>query len=126
MSIYDEIQTERQRQDVKWGGASHDDTHIANDWANYIIDHAKAACVSDFRTEMIKVAALAVAAIEAADRSSNGPHEHRWVTTAATITTSQGTFNIDRCDAPGCNTRRQTPMFTSTGERRGLLRRKKR
>lgn len=91
MNIYDEIKAERERQDQVWGGHERDDRHNAIDWIGYIAKHsAKAAggsveildeghwwtCrmtvdgngTSPFRRQMIRVAALAVAAIESFDR----------------------------------------------------------
>jgi hypothetical protein len=73
VTIWEEIQLERQRQAEKWGGAQHDDHHTANDWIAFIAFHAgRASYKADFRAQMIKVAALAVAAIEALDRRSMG------------------------------------------------------
>lgn len=62
-----EIETERDDQDEQWGGPDHDDDHDENDWVKYIrkqIDKKD----ERFRERMIKVAALAVAAIESYDR----------------------------------------------------------
>lgn len=71
--IWDEIQLERTRQDVKWGGADHDDQHNWHDWVAYLVRHTGKAVVwpfdlGTFRRQMVRVAALAVAAIEWADR----------------------------------------------------------
>jgi hypothetical protein len=76
--IYDEIQNERQRQDKKWGGAKHDDEHAYRDFVEFIKRHANKATYNPndldyvdlptFRKQMIRVAALAVAAIESHDR----------------------------------------------------------
>lgn len=68
-----EIKAERQRQDRKWGGAEHDDEHLEHDWIAFIVRHAGRAVVwprdlPAFRAAMVKVGALAVAAIEWADR----------------------------------------------------------
>ncbi len=91
MSIYDEIRAERERQDEAWGGPGHDDGHSALDWIGYIANHAARASGgsveivdeghwwacrmtvngnggSPFRRQMIRVAALAVAAVESFDR----------------------------------------------------------
>ena len=68
-TVYEEIAAERAAQDAKWGGPAHDDTHFASDWIGYIIDHARRAfAVGGFRRQMIRVAALAVAAVESHDR----------------------------------------------------------
>ena len=67
-SIYNEITQERLYQDKKWGGADHDDTLSAVDWAFYITQFAVGARGARrgllFRDRMICVAALAVAAIQ--------------------------------------------------------------
>lgn len=70
-----EIAGERQEQDKTWGGPEHDDKHCRSDWINFIIRHLGLA-VDDgtadvsqrFRKQMIRVAALAIAAIESSDR----------------------------------------------------------
>lgn len=91
MSVYDEIRVEREAQDAKWGGATHDDRHVPTDWLRFIAEHlAKAlGCKAEildevhwftvrisgsvdgmpaYRRQLIRVAALAVAAIESHDR----------------------------------------------------------
>ncbi len=70
MSIYDEIRMERRNQDAKWGGAKHDDTHTDEEWLNFIEHHLWRAYNEDFawRKQMLRVAALVVAAIESSDR----------------------------------------------------------
>jgi hypothetical protein len=73
LDLYGEIKAERERQDAKWGGAKHDDTHTNFDWIVYLTKHVGKAVSwpfdkSRFRTQMVRVAALAVAAIEWADR----------------------------------------------------------
>lgn len=76
MDIYDEIKAERTQQDAKYGGPSHDDTHVTEDWTRYIHEHAARTVSSDdekVRRQLIRVAALAVAAVESMDRI--GPHE---------------------------------------------------
>ena len=80
-SILNEIREERQHQDKKWGGPDHDDRHSPYAWAAFLTVYLGQA-VSDFvnesgrpdsqlrkfRFNMVKVAALAVAAIEVVDR----------------------------------------------------------
>jgi hypothetical protein len=66
--IFDEIAAERRAQDKKWGGATHDDEHDDADWRSFIMTHNNYACGDDFRKEMIRVAALAVAAVQSFDR----------------------------------------------------------
>lgn len=71
MDIWAEIQEERERQSKNWGGAQHDDQHTPNDWIAFIAYHAgRGSYRANFRTQMVKVAALAVAAIESWDRRS--------------------------------------------------------
>jgi hypothetical protein len=75
MSAYDEIQAERAHQEQKWGTAF-DDRNTPYNWAAYIGQYATRNLIGDptqvsadkFRADMVKVAALAVAAIEAHDR----------------------------------------------------------
>lgn len=82
--ILEEIIQERDHQDKKWGGPAHDDKHGPYAWVAFMTTYLGQA-VSDivnekgnyevnlrtFRYHMIKVAALAVAAIEVADRKLN-------------------------------------------------------
>lgn len=63
---------EREYQDKKWGGPSHDDTETEENWVKYITEYANAqgrAKDYDFRKRLVKVAALALAAIESIDRT---------------------------------------------------------
>jgi hypothetical protein len=67
--IWEEVLKERSRQSTKYGGNAHDDGHSVNDWVAYIAYHAGLASYkADFRKQMVRVAALAVAAIECFDR----------------------------------------------------------
>lgn len=73
MSVYDEVKAERAAQDAQWGGKDHDDKHTNFDWIAYLVKHIGRSVqwpfnVNIFRAQMVKVAALAVAAIEWADR----------------------------------------------------------
>lgn len=73
MKIYDEIQQERDLQDLKWGGPIHDDKHSSHDWIAYLVKHVGEAvrwpfALDGFRRQMIRVAALAVAATAWCDR----------------------------------------------------------
>lgn len=57
------------------------DKNTANDWVTYIIRYAAKACefevdTQDFEKAMIKVAALAVAAVETVRRTGNLPPRH--------------------------------------------------
>ena len=74
--IWFAILHERQKQDRKWGGPEHDDTHVPVHW-NRIIQHYSELAIgaifvdenpADYRRHLIQVAALAVAAIQSHDR----------------------------------------------------------
>lgn len=69
-----EVEGERDRQNEKWGGPSHDAQHGPRDWAAFITEHLGKALDAtrpqDYRRRMLQVAALAVAAIETADAST--------------------------------------------------------
>lgn len=74
-NIIKSIVAERQYQEAKWGN-DFDDTNTNSQWANYISHYANRNLIgvkadqSDeaFRESMVKVATLAVAAIQALDR----------------------------------------------------------
>ncbi|MHA2063141.1 MAG: hypothetical protein ACXABY_02050 [Candidatus Thorarchaeota archaeon] len=71
--ILEDIRKEREYQVEKWGN-DFDDKNTANDWVTYITMYASAgarmdASPEEFRTAMVKVATLAVAALEAIDRN---------------------------------------------------------
>jgi hypothetical protein len=73
--IFSDIRDERVAQDQQWGGPSVDDTRTLLEWAQYIFKQTARAMkewnVGDpavARACMVKVAALAVAAIESMDR----------------------------------------------------------
>lgn len=63
---------ERIAQDKQWGGPAHDDMHDTYDWMNYIANQAEklARDESTARERFIKIAALAVAAVESIDRKT--------------------------------------------------------
>lgn len=77
--ILTEILAERTHQENKWG-VEHDDTHVPNDWSAFLITYlGKAVSAFEdsgtsenkwrlFRYNMIKISAIAIAAIEAVDR----------------------------------------------------------
>jgi hypothetical protein len=67
-SVFAEIAAERVRQNAQWGGPEHDDAHGPIDWLQCIDYQHSRATVSDYRERMVKIAALAVAAIESHDR----------------------------------------------------------
>lgn len=71
--ILEEIKLERQRQDEQWGGPGHDDDHALSEWCDFIFKQNRLAEVQSlnplrFEERMVKVAALAVAAIESSRR----------------------------------------------------------
>ena len=75
VKVLRDVLDERRRQDAQWGGPEHDDEHVASDWLTYIrhqADHAKVQARVDnpagYRERLVKIAALAVAAIESHDR----------------------------------------------------------
>jgi hypothetical protein len=79
-TIFAQIDRERFAQDAQWGGAEHDKSHELFEWAHFIDKQNRLARQAgiwiavptmreEFETRMIKIAALAVAAIEA---SRNG------------------------------------------------------
>ncbi len=82
MCIYDEIKNERDYQKEKWGDEADKTLNTPNDFAAYIAHHSTrwfkggftpypTEAVDAYRTQMIKVASLAIAAIEALDHQRN-------------------------------------------------------
>ena len=76
--VLNDVANERARQDIKWGGAVHDDEHTVAEFVQLIEDYAGWArtmtgmdSMEKARNRLIQVAALAVAAVETIDR--NGP-----------------------------------------------------
>jgi len=87
-SILGQIVAERVYQDKKWG-TQFDDKNTVNDWGAYIgIYLAKATDMSAGNGEqykaLIKVAALAVAALETMERNGRFPPRHYDVVVPAT------------------------------------------
>lgn len=83
-AILVEIQKEREYQIERWGNQRDDQENAPNDWVAYISHHASrwftggfkpynTNAVNDYRKQMIKVATLAVAAIESLDRLRDNP-----------------------------------------------------
>ena len=63
------------RNDEKWGGPAHDDTHSRRDWIAFIVrqlGHAEEHCdelaAHDYQDQMISICSLAIHAIESVDR----------------------------------------------------------
>lgn len=78
-NVLEEIKAEREYQLKKWGDEVDRTINTPNDFAAYIAHHSTRwfkggftpypkNVVDDYRTQMIKTAALAVAAVEALDR----------------------------------------------------------
>lgn len=78
-NILAEIRTERVYQRERWGTATDDTKNTPWMWASYICQYAtrwmvgsfaplKHGVTDNFRTAMVKVATLAIAAIESVDR----------------------------------------------------------
>ena len=69
LMAFRDVSAERNRQDEQWGGADHDDTHRAVDWIDCISKQLRRLCTTAGRRERwVKIAALAIAAIESTDR----------------------------------------------------------
>tara|TARA_R110000787_G_scaffold26344_26_gene73752 strand:+ start:1399 stop:1710 length:312 start_codon:yes stop_codon:yes gene_type:complete len=71
--IWADIRRERKRQDAEYGGPDHDDRQSFADWMVRIVKQLGKAFVDPFdaatyRQQMVRIAALAVAAIEWCDR----------------------------------------------------------
>ncbi len=72
-SIFAEIAIERDRQDRQWGGSEHDDCNSPSDWMGILVKHLGKAVhwpwtARIFRHQMVVVAAVALAAVEWAER----------------------------------------------------------
>jgi hypothetical protein len=79
-AVLAEVAKEREYQDRKWGGQPTDDKNKPADWSGYITMYlgtamrgASAEDGTEYRKNMLKVAALAVAAVETYDRGVFGP-----------------------------------------------------
>lgn len=74
LTVLNEIVKERENQDAQWGGSSHDDEHSSEDFA-FFIELQLLKCQKgkndQTRERLIKIAALAVAAIQSIDRIAN-------------------------------------------------------
>jgi hypothetical protein len=79
-SVLGEVMAERRAQDSEWGGPAHDDAHSEDKWVALLVRHlglavndgGEAADLARYRRQMVRVAALAVAAVEALDRRKPG------------------------------------------------------
>jgi hypothetical protein len=69
-NLISEVLNERDQQDERWGGLRHDKNHSSKEWSIYIKKHLErweTETGNDKRYAMIRVAALALAAIESYD-----------------------------------------------------------
>jgi hypothetical protein len=73
VSIMGDISMERALQDHQWGGQPTDDTRAPADWAQYIHNQLSKMFQEEGgeRDRFVKVAALAVAAIQSIDRTAD-------------------------------------------------------
>lgn len=75
MGVLEQVADERFAQDRQWGGPDHDDEHAPSAWRDILFDHVDRLVkfsdepFPDFRARPIKIAALAVAAAQAWDRT---------------------------------------------------------
>lgn len=76
--VLSEIQKEREYQDKKWGGISHDDEHTVFNFLEFISDKACSANesalnkdIENTRKRLVQMAALMVASIELLDRKGH-------------------------------------------------------
>lgn len=70
--VIGDVLTRRDQQDARWGGPEHDDEHDEFDWQEFIRKQVNQAADADnsniWRDRMLDIAALAVAALQWADR----------------------------------------------------------
>jgi hypothetical protein len=69
--IYKAVDKEREAQDREHGGPAHDDAHNHYDWIVFVTKHLGRSVTggrTQFIKQMVRVAALAVAAVEWATR----------------------------------------------------------
>lgn len=80
VQILKDVADERERQDKRWGGPRHDDTHDCLDWAVIIqnqVNHLQDDYVYHIgregqRKHYIRIMAVALAALESLERSNKG------------------------------------------------------
>lgn len=73
--LYLALDVERAYQDALWGGPSHDDGHTPRDWValacrhlGLAVDDSRGHDQGRWRRQMLRVAALCLAAVESQDR----------------------------------------------------------
>ena len=83
-SVLSEVTRVRDAQDRQWGGPAHDDNNAGWDWLIYITRHMGRAVtygprsthkIEVLRTELVKIAAIAVAGIQSLDRIKEAVRE---------------------------------------------------
>lgn len=78
-TILNEVKAERVAQDAQWGGPDHDDEHTAQEFICFIeaqLRKCDRGTGPDTRERLIKVAALAVAAVQMMDRTTRDTERH--------------------------------------------------
>lgn len=69
--VYVQIKDERDEQDRRFGGPQHDNAHAPCEWITFIRKHAlqaEMATPTDYRYQLVRIAALAIAAAQSFDR----------------------------------------------------------
>jgi len=82
--VLEEVKAEREYQDRCWG-TDFDDKNTLDNWVSYIVTYGGRSRIGkpvQQRRDMLKVAAIAVAACEAFDRNGRFPPRHYDDTTA--------------------------------------------
>jgi hypothetical protein len=68
--ILEDVRNERIYQNRKWGGREHDRLHTSSEWKQIIADclqETRIQSTEEYRLTLVKVAAVALAALEAFD-----------------------------------------------------------
>lgn len=72
--VFSELVLERAVQDAEWGGPAHDDRHDWYDWRQFLYKQMTALSMEynddRRRKRFVKIAALAMAAVESIDRKA--------------------------------------------------------
>jgi hypothetical protein len=68
--IFGDLAQERLAQIRKWGGRAHDDLHSHEAWSEFIAKQLSYYKANNDRSRLVKIAALAVAALESFDRNA--------------------------------------------------------
>ncbi|WP_142851033.1 hypothetical protein [Telmatospirillum sp. J64-1] len=77
VDVLTDVADERWAQDLQWGGPEHDDQHTSLEWRALIGAHThdlidgRGNAAPDYRERLVKIAALAVAAIQSHDRTAS-------------------------------------------------------